>query len=66
MAGSVVHGNVPRYCLKSRVCNVYLQLLASEERLYFVELIASNNIEHSSGHNPQKGYTIISFSEGVT
>ena len=24
VAGSVVHGNVPRYCLKSRVCNVYL------------------------------------------
>ena len=24
VAGSVVHGNVPRYCIKGRVCNVYL------------------------------------------
>jgi len=30
-----------------------------------MELIASNNSETCSGHNPQKGYTIVSCNEFV-
>jgi len=30
-----------------------------------MELIASNNYDNCSGQNPQNGYTIISFNEGV-
>ena len=30
-----------------------------------MELTASNNLDTCSGHNPQNGYTIISFNEGV-
>jgi|TergutMp193P3_1026864.scaffolds.fasta_scaffold10646_5 hypothetical protein len=48
VAGSDVQGTESRYCIKSRDCNVYLQLLASQEGLYFVEIIASVNIKYSS------------------
>jgi len=65
VAGSGVHGNEPRCCIEGRDFNMYLWILASEEGLCFMELIASNNFDKCSGHNPQNGYTIISFNEGL-
>ena len=60
VTGSGACGNETRCCVKGKDCNKYLQLLASEEGLCCMELIASNNFENCSGHNPQKGYTVIS------
>jgi hypothetical protein len=65
VTGSGARGNEPGCCIEGRDCNKYLWLLASEEGLCFVELIASNNFDNFSGQNPQNGYTIISFIEGV-
>ena len=66
VTGSGARGSDPRCCIKVKDCNKYLQLLATEEGLCFMDLIASNNFDNWSGHNPQNGYTIISFNEGVT
>lgn len=65
MTGSGARGNEPRYCIKGRDFNKYLQLLGSEG-LCFTELIDNNKFEKYSGHNPQKGCTIISCNEFVS
>ena len=63
--GSGTRGSEPRCCIEGRDCDKYIQLFASEEGLCLVELIASNNFDNCFGQNPQIGYIIISFNEGV-